>query len=86
MSWFVYIALCKDDTLYTGITTDIKRREQEHNTNNTLGAKSLRGKRPVKIVYYEQYQTQNEATKREAVIKRMKRQDKLQLLTDAHTA
>lgn len=63
MIWYVYIAKCKDNTLYTGITTDIKRRENEHNTSNKYGAKSLREKRPIKIVYFEEYPSQIEARK-----------------------
>jgi putative endonuclease len=80
MSWFVYIVRCSDDSLYTGITTDVNRREKEHNTNNSLGAKSLRGKRPVKMVYFESHLTQSEARKREAAIKKWKREYKLKLI------
>ena len=78
--WFVYIVECSDGSFYTGITTDIKRREQEHNTNNRLGAKSLRGKRPVKMVYYESYLAQSDARKREFAIKHWKRVYKLKLI------
>jgi putative endonuclease len=80
MDWFVYIVECKDGSLYTGITTDINRREQEHNTNDKLGAKSLRGKRPVKMVYFESHLNQSEARKREAAIKHWKREYKLKLI------
>lgn len=80
MKWFLYIAKCRDNTLYTGITTDIKRREFEHNTDNKLGAKSLRGKRPIHIVYYESYNTQSDARKREAAIKTWKREYKINLI------
>jgi len=78
--WFIYIALCKDNSLYTGITTNIKRREQQHNTDNKNGAKSLRHKRPVKIIYTEKYNNQEEAAKREKVIKNWKRKYKLKLI------
>lgn len=78
--WYVYIAQCRDTSLYTGITTDITRREKEHNSSNLRGAKSLRGKRPVSIVYWESCQSESEAKKREAGIKRMNRAYKLQLL------
>ena len=78
--WYVYIAKCNDGTLYTGITTDVKRRENEHNTNNELGAKSLRYKRPVKIVYAETHKNQSEARKREAEIKKWKRENKIKLI------
>ena len=78
--WFLYIAECNDGTLYTGITTDVKRREFEHNTDNKLGAKSLRNKRPVKIVYFEKHLSQSEARIREADIKGWKRSYKLKLI------
>lgn len=80
MAWFVYIVRGKDNSLYTGMTSDIKRRIHEHNTSNALGSKSLRGKRPVEMVYYEAYKTQSEAMKREAAIKSWKREYKLKLI------
>ncbi|MBI5449559.1 GIY-YIG nuclease family protein [Candidatus Gottesmanbacteria bacterium] len=80
MNWYVYVALCHDGSLYTGMTTDLARREQEHNSSNILGAKSLRSKRPVHIVYHEAYNTQTEARKREAEIKGWKRKYKLKLI------
>ena len=80
MNWYTYLARCRDGTLYAGITTDIKRREIEHNTSNKLGAKSLRGKRPVHIVYYERYDSQTKARKREIEIKKWKRAYKIKLI------
>jgi len=80
MNWFIYIAKCKNGSLYTGITTDLKRRLIEHNTNNVKGAKSLRGNRPIKLVYSEEYKTQTEARKREAAIKNWTREYKLKLI------
>ncbi len=80
MEWYLYLARCNDKTIYTGITTDLKRRELEHNTDDKLGAKSLRHKRPVRIIYTESYLTQSEARKREAEIKRWKRKYKLMLI------
>ncbi len=80
MSWFVYIVKASDDSLYTGITTDLKRREMEHNTDNKLGAKYLRGKRPVKLVYYETCNSLSEARKREEAIKSWKREYKIKLI------
>ena len=78
MKWFLYITRCKDDSLYTGITTDIKRRVSEHNLG--IGAKSLRGKLPVELVYSEGYNSQGEARKREEAIKSWKREYKLKLI------
>ena len=80
MSWYVYIVRCKDESLYTGITTDIQRRVQEHNTDNKRGAKSLKGKRPVSLVYFEQVDNQSLARKRESAIKHWKREYKLKLI------
>ena len=80
MSWYTYIVRCQDDSLYTGITTDLKRRVQEHNTNNKTGAKSLRHKRPVVLVYYETFGSQTEAAKREKSVKRWTRKYKLKLI------
>jgi len=81
MGWHVYIVKCKDSSFYTGITTDLKRRLIEHNTNNLKGAKSLRGKRPVQLVYSEEYKEQTEARKREVAIKNWKRKYKLNLIS-----
>ena len=78
MKWFLYIVKCRDDSLYTGITTDITRRIKEHNLG--IGAKSLRGKLPVELVYSEIYNSQNEARKREEAIKSWKREYKLKLI------
>ena len=78
--WYLYIAKCGDESLYTGITTNVMRRIKEHNTDNKLGAKSLRGKRPVKPVYTEMHPTQFEARKREAEIKLWTREDKLKFI------
>lgn len=80
MRWYVYVAQGIDSSLYTGITSDLKRRESEHNNDNKRGAKSLRGKRPVRIVYFEAYSSQTEARKREVEIKGWKRKYKLKLI------
>ena len=80
MKWFVYILECSDKSLYTGITTDLKRRVGEHNSKK--GAKSLKGKLPVKLVYNETFLTQIEAAKREHEIKSWKRKYKLLFLEE----
>lgn len=76
--WYVYIVLCNDDSLYTGITTDVERRIEEHNTKK--GAKALYGKIPVRLVYNECYSSQPLALKREYEIKSWKREKKLELI------
>ena len=79
--WFVYILKCADDCLYTGITTDIRRRLAEHNAGR--GSKALRGKRPVRVVYRESHPSRALALKREAQIKKWPRTKKLAIL-DGH--
>ncbi|OGM04963.1 hypothetical protein A2715_00565 [Candidatus Woesebacteria bacterium RIFCSPHIGHO2_01_FULL_39_32] len=80
MKWYMYIVRCVDDSLYTGITKNVERRIVEHNSNNRLGAKSLRHKRPVVLAYYEMFTTQTEAAKREAAVKSWTRKYKLKLI------
>jgi len=77
--WRVYILQCSDDTLYTGITTDIARREHEHN-HTKRGAKYTRLRRPVKLVYSEECENRSSASKREYEIKHFSRKEKLQLI------
>ncbi|AKA71092.1 GIY-YIG nuclease family protein [Clostridium scatologenes] len=75
---YVYILQCIDGTLYTGYTNDLNRRIQVHNSGK--GAKYTRGRLPVKLVYSEEFNTKNEALKREYAIKLMKRKRKLELI------
>lgn len=76
--WFVYIIKCSDDTLYTGITTDVERRYAEH--NNQQGAKYFRGRKPVKIVFQEAGYTRSTASKREIEIKKLSKANKIRLI------
>lgn len=82
MSYFVYILRCSDDTLYTGIATDVERRVKEHN-ESPKGAKYTSGRRPVKLVHKEVFHTRSEASKREASIKKLSRDEKESLFTYA---
>lgn len=77
--YHLYILLCADNTLYTGITTELDRRVKEHNSSK-LGAKYTRGRRPVRLVYSEQFSTRSEAQKEEARIKKLTRSEKLRLV------
>ncbi len=79
MSYFVYILKCNDDTLYTGIATDLNRRLDEHN-NSDKGAKYTRVRRPVELVYSEASQDRSSASKREYEIKKFSRSKKLELI------
>ena len=78
--WFVYILRCADRSLYTGITTDVARRLQEHNGNGRLAARYTRSRRPVQLVYQEAAPSRADAARREAQIKRLQRTDKEALI------
>ena len=78
MNWQVYIILCTDNSLYTGITTDLERRFRQH--ADSQGAKYFRGRRPGEVVYLECGHTRSTASRREAAIKKLLRADKLRLI------
>jgi putative endonuclease len=78
-AWQVYVLRCADDTLYTGITTDIVRRLAEHNGEDAGGARYTRSRRPVALAYLESVATRAEAARREGAIKRLDRAAKLAL-------
>jgi len=78
MNWQVYIILCSDNTLYTGITTDLQRRFGQHASGR--GAKYFRGRQPVQIVYQESGHTRSTAGTRELEIKDLARAEKLTLI------
>lgn len=72
---------CSDNSLYCGITTDLARRVAEHNGEMVgKGAKFTRSRRPVTLVYFEQYKSRSGATKREIEVKNMKKDVKEILL------
>ena len=77
--YFVYIVECADGSYYTGYTTDINRRLNEHNYS-TRSAKYTRSRRPVKLVYSEEYSTLSDALRREYVIKKFSREKKKKLI------
>jgi len=82
MKYFTYIARCRDNSLYTGSCIDIKSREKKHNEGK--GAKYTRSRRPVKIVYFEKFNTLSESRKREAQIKRWTKIKKEKLIKYGH--
>ena len=75
---YTYILKCKDDSLYTGWTNDLKKRITSHNAGK--GAKYTKARRPVELVYYEEFQTREEAMKREYAIKQLSRKEKEELI------
>jgi putative endonuclease len=81
-SWFVYIVECADQSLYTGIARDADKRIAKH--NDGTGAKYTRSRLPVTLIYREQQASRSEALKREALIKRLTRTQKIELI-EAYT-
>ena len=81
--WFVYILQCADGTFYTGMTDDVIRREAAHNSGK--GAKYTRGRTPVQVVYSEECESYSAALKREYAIKKLRRQEKMELLQKANS-
>ncbi|MCP3953921.1 MAG: GIY-YIG nuclease family protein, partial [Desulfobacterales bacterium] len=76
--WHVYIVRCADDTLYTGIATDVKRRVAEHNSGQ--GARYTRGRGPVTLVYHETVKDRSAALRREHAIKKLRSPAKQNLI------
>lgn len=77
--YYLYILECADLTFYTGITTDLTRRIKEHN-NSTLGAKYTAARRPVKLLYSEEFENRSVASSREHEVKSMTRMEKEKLI------
>lgn len=77
--YFVYIVEAADGTLYTGITTDIQRRLVEHNAGK-IGSKYLRARLPIALKYSRNFPDRSSASKEEARIKKLKREEKLSLI------
>ncbi len=75
---YTYILKCNDNTLYTGWTNNLDKRIKDHNDGN--GAKYTKPRRPVELVYYEKFETKEEAMKREYAIKRLTRAQKMLLI------
>lgn len=75
---YVYVLECADGTYYTGYTTDVDRRVEEHDAGD--GAKYTRGRTPVELVHVESYKSQSAAMQREYEIKQLSRHEKEQLV------
>lgn len=80
-AWHVYILRCADGSLYTGVTTNIQRRLQEHN-DAVKGAKYTRARQPVSLVYSESVEDRSSAQIREAQLKKLDRKQKLALIEE----
>lgn len=81
-TWYLYMLLCKDGSLYTGITTDVEKRFEAHSAGK--GAKYTRGRGPLELVYRETCGDHSAALKRELEVKRLTRQQKEALFADAN--
>lgn len=75
---YTYILRCSDDTLYCGWTNDLEKRLASHNAGT--GAKYTRTRTPVELVYYETFETKEQAMSREFAIKKLTRREKLKLI------
>jgi putative endonuclease len=80
MAFHVYMLRCSDGTLYCGSTKDLVRRIREHNSSK-LGARYTKARRPVELVYSEECDSWSAALKRECALKKLKRAEKLALIT-----
>jgi len=78
MNWCVYIILCSDNSLYTGITTAVSRRFEQHQQQK--GAKYFRGRQPKTLLYVESGHNRSTASKREIAIKSLSREQKWLLI------
>ena len=76
--YYIYILRCSDGTLYTGYTNNLENRLDLHNKGK--GAKYTRGRTPVELIYFEEFEDKIEAQKREYALKKLKRSEKLNLI------
>jgi len=77
-AWFIYLVRCHNGNLYTGISTDVARRFSEHQAGK--GAKYLRGKGPLQLVYQRKIGSRSKALKAEIMVKKMSRQAKEKMI------
>ena len=75
---YTYIVRCSDGSYYTGWINNLEKRIQDHNSGH--GAKYTKSRRPVELVYYEEFETKEEAMRREYAVKKMKRRQKTELI------
>ena len=82
MGWFLYVLQCSDGTYYTGITTSISRRLNEHNLS-PRGAKYTKTRRPVEVVYWTCFRDRSSAQKAEYKFKRLTRKQKEKIINES---
>lgn len=78
--WYLYVARCRDDSLYAGVTTDVRRRIKEHN-HSPKGAKYTRSRRPVELIYSKEFEDQSTAQQEEYRFKQLSRKEKHEFLS-----
>jgi putative endonuclease len=76
MSWYTYVVECSDGTFYTGVTTDVERRINEHNEDDRLASRYVRGRRPVRLYWHSVPSQKAEAYRLERQIKQMSHEEK----------
>ena len=76
--WYLYVVRCKDGSFYTGITKDVEARIKVH--NSPRGAKYTRARRPVVLLYTEEFETKSQALHREIEVKKLGRENKIHLV------
>lgn len=80
ITWYMYVIVCCDDSLYCGVTTNLERRLRQHNGVIKGGAKYTRSRRPCKYVYKEEALNRSDACKKEYRFKKLKRKRKLEYI------
>ena len=81
INWWVYILECRNKSLYTGITTDVKRRLNEHQFDNKKASEYCVRLRPLKLVYKSSvFKNKTDAAKEEYRIKQLSKRNKLKLI------
>jgi putative endonuclease len=79
--WFLYMVECADGRIYTGITTNVERRFAEHSEGGLKGAKALRGKGPLTLVFQQQMLNRSDASIAESAIKKLSKKQKVLLIS-----
>jgi len=80
-TWFLYVLRCSDSTFYTGVTTDVQRRLNEHNTS-PRGAKYTKTRRPTELVYWISFEDRSKAQKAEYRFKKLTRRQKEEIINE----
>ena len=84
LNWHLYLVRCRDGSLYTGITTDVARRLAEHQGNSDAGAKYLRGRGPLELVFQRELGDRSLALGVESRVKKLSKAGKEELVRDSN--